>query len=538
MKKVVFFVLGFAVAIIVKAQPAKSNDGYFQVNHARGCAPLTVTITNFNLKPPADCNPTALCNIDFLGNKVYVLNQDNFIYRIPGTYRLTIVYNFGLSDYVDITVDPDIQPDFDVYTCSSSGVSIRITDGNYQQYFVDFGDSSPIVTVPASANQITQHSYASPGTFDIQVRGQKTNGAPNCTPKKKVFQAIAKLPPIPSLTQLRAVNESTIDLSFSSQTNILYRLEIAVNSITFQLYQPTVYGVNSFRATNLRLKDNFYCFRLDSYDMCTGGHIYSPVICSQKIGLSVQNGLNKVDWQTSNEDGSTSFDIVRNGVAYNPNMPINSTTFSDDLIECKQTYCYQVVANYPNGAKSFSLEECGTSFVRNIPTATANISSVVSGSQVSLTWDQDPLFTPKEYNVFKSVTHGTFFLEGKATAAQFIDDQYVSNQTCYKINYTDKCDNDSPQSIAACPLVLTNSLSPANEVTLRWSAYAGWALGVQNYRIEKFTANGSILTTFTTVSNILTDTEVDNSERLKPSPRMHSSEVLLHWRVKVNWLIL
>ncbi|MFM8743823.1 MAG: PKD domain-containing protein, partial [Cytophagales bacterium] len=282
MKKVVFFVLGFAVAIIVKAQPAKSNDGYFQVNHARGCAPLTVTITNFNLKPPADCNPTALCNIDFLGNKVYVLNQDNFIYSIPGTYRLTIVYNFGLSDYVDITVDPDIQPDFDVYTCSSSGVSIRITDGNYQQYFVDFGDGSPIVTVPASANQITQHSYASPGTFDIQVRGQKTNGAPNCTPKKKVFQAIAKLPPIPSLTQLRAVNESTIDLSFSSQTNILYRLEIAVNSITFQLYQPTVYGVNSFRATNLRLKDNFYCFRLDSYDMCTGGHIYSPVICSQK----------------------------------------------------------------------------------------------------------------------------------------------------------------------------------------------------------------------------------------------------------------
>ena len=492
-----------------------SRLGRFQVDQIRGCAPFTINITNANLITTGECTPGKPCNMDFLGNNPPSLptNQFSFTYNTPGTYRLIVYYQFIGSDDITITVDPDIQPDFDVYTCSSSGVSIRITDRNYQQYFVNFGDGSPIVTVPASANQVAQHSYAGPGNFLIRVRGQKTNGAANCSQMVKPFQAISTLPP-PAFARLTVVNESTAELNFSFQTNILYRLEIAVNSTNFQLYQPTIYDVNSFTATNLRFKDNFYCFRLDSYDMCTGGHTYSPVICSQKIGLAIQNGLNRVDWQTSNI-GVTTFDINRNQAAYNLNMPNSSGTFSDVLIECKQQYCYQVVTNYPNGAKSFSLEECGTSFVSNVPTATTNISSVVSGSQVSITWDQDPLFTPIEYGVFKSFNQGTFFLEGKTTAQQFSDNQYASNsQTCYKVNYVDKCDNDSPESIAACPVVLAYSLSPANEVTLTWSGYVGWTAGVQNYRIEKFNANGSPLTTFTSNGNTLTDTQVDNVNQI------------------------
>lgn len=492
-----------------------SRLGRFQVDQIRGCAPFTINITNTNLITSGECTPGKPCNMDFLGSNPPSLptNQFTFTYNTPGTYRLIVYYQFIGSDDITVTVDPDIQPDFDVYTCSSSGVSIRITDRNYQQYFVNFGDGSPIVTVPASANQIAQHNYVGPGNFVIQVRGQKTNGAANCTPRVKPFQAISTLP-TPSFARLTVVNESTAELNFSYQTNILYRLEIAVNSTNFQLYQPTVYDVNSFTATNLRFKDNFYCFRLDSYDMCTGGHTYSPIICSQKIGLSVQSGLNKIDWQTSGI-GVTTFNINRNQVPYNLNMPNSSSSFSDVLIDCKQRYCYQVVANYPNGAKSFSLEECGTSFVRTVPTAPNNISSVVSGSQVSLTWNQDPLFTATEYNIFKSINQGTFFLEGKATTPQFSDNQYASNNaTCYKINYVDKCDNDSPESLTACPIVLTYSLSPSNEVTLNWTNYGGWVAGVQSYQIDKFNLNGSRLATFISTGTTLVDAQVDNINQI------------------------
>lgn len=514
MKKGVFFLFALMLSVDLFGQ-FTSRLGRFQVDQIRGCAPFTINITNANMITTGECTLGKPCNMDFLGNNPPTLptNQFSFTYSTPGTYKLIVYYQFIGSDDIVVTVDADTKPSFDIYSCSSNGVQVRITDNNYQQYFVDFGDPSPIVNVPASNNQIAQRYYTTSSTFNIRVWGQKTNGAGNCSPTIKSFQAIASLP-MPAFTQLLSQDPATAKIDFVNQTNILQRLDIAVNSTNFQLYQTSLYNTGTFTATNLRLKDNFYCFRLDSYDICAGGHTYSSNICSQKISLSIQSGLNKVDWQTSNL-GVTSFDINRSQSPYNLNMPNSAGTFSDVLIECKRQYCYQVVTNYPNGAKSFSLQECGTSFVRNVPTTTANISSVVNGSQVSLTWDQDPLFTATEYNIFKSLNQGAFFLEGKSTARQFSDNEYSSNrQTCYKINYVDKCDNDSPESIAACPMALSYTLSPANEVTLTWSGYTGWVSGVQGYRIEKFNANGSLLATFNSTGTTFTDSQQDNVNQI------------------------
>ncbi|MFM7854722.1 MAG: hypothetical protein ACKO96_23045, partial [Flammeovirgaceae bacterium] len=438
-----------------------SRLGRFQVNQIRGCAPFAIEITNASTNQCTDSKP---CNMDFLGNNPSTLptNQFNFKYDSPGTYKLIVYYQYIDSDDIIVTVDPDIQPDFDLYSCSSNGVSIRINDTNYQEYFVDFGDGSPIITLPASANPVAQHTYVSTGNFNVRVSGKKTNGAPNCSPRVKAFQAITTLP-APSFTQLRAVNESTIDLSFPSETNILYRLEIALNSTNFQLYQPMLYGVNSFTANNLRLADNYYCFRLDSYDVCTGAHTYSPIICSQKVNLSIQNGLNQFVWQTS-DIGVTTFDVIRNQTPYSLGLPMNASSFSDTEIDCKKEYCYQVATNYSHGATSFSLEKCGISFVKNTPSPPANVSCVVNNTQISLAWDQDPLFTATEYSIFKSFNQSTFFLSGKSIQPVFIDNEYaVSNPTCYKVSYLDKCGNISGESAPACPIRLSYSLSPANE---------------------------------------------------------------------------
>ena len=491
-----------------------SRLGRFQVDQIRGCAPFSINITNANRITTGECTAVRPCNMDFLGTNPPSLptNLFSFTYNTPGTYRLIVYYQFIGSDDITVTVDPDIQPDFDVYTCSSSGVSIRITDRNYQAYFVKFGDPSPEVLVPASSNQVAQHTYSAPGNFVIQVRGQKTNGAANCSPSVKPFQAVINLP-TPAFTQLAAIDATSAKIDFVNRTNILQRMEIAVNSTNFQLYQTSLYNTGTFTATNLRLDDNYYCFRLNSYDICTGGNNYSTIICTQKVSLAIQNGSNKFDWQT-NSTGVTGFDVYRNKAPNNLNLPTSANTFTDGLINCKTQYCYQVVAQYA-GATSTSLEKCGTSFLINIPSAPTHISSVVSGSQVSLTWNQDPLFTATEYNIFKSINQGTFFLEGKATTPQFSDNQYASNNaTCYKIDYVDKCDNDSPESLTACPIVLTYSLSPSNEVTLNWTNYGGWVAGVQSYQIDKFNLNGSRLGTFISTGTTLVDAQVDNINQI------------------------
>ncbi len=491
-----------------------SRLGRFQVDQIRGCAPFSINITNANLITTGECTGGRPCNMDFLGTNPPSLptNLFSFTYNTPGTYRLIVYYQFIGSDDITITVDPDLQPAFDVYTCSSNGVSIRITDTNYQRYFINFGDGSPIVNIPASNNQIAQHTYTTAATFNISVRGQKTNGASNCSPSVKPFQAVTNLP-TPAFTQLAAIDAASAKIDFVNRTNVLHRMDIAVNSTNFQLYQTSLYNTGTFTATNLRLDDNYYCFRLNSYDICTGGNNYSPIICTQKVSLAIQNGSNKFDWQTTST-GVAGFDVYRNKAPYNLNLPTSATTFTDGLINCKTQYCYQVVAQYA-GATSTSLEKCGTSFLINVPSAPAHISSVVSGAQVLLTWDQNPIFTSAEYNIFKSINQGTFFLEGKATTQQFSDNRFETNsQTCYKVNYTDKCDNNSLESASACPLVLTYTLSPANEVNLAWNSYGGWATGVQSYKIEKFSAGGSLLATFATTGNTLSDVQFDNVNQI------------------------
>ncbi|MBK7651659.1 MAG: hypothetical protein IPJ20_14280 [Flammeovirgaceae bacterium] len=53
-------------------------------------------------------------------------NQFTLTYPQAGTFKLTVLYqNIGADD-ITITVDPDIQPEFEIYTCSGLQTSIKL----------------------------------------------------------------------------------------------------------------------------------------------------------------------------------------------------------------------------------------------------------------------------------------------------------------------------------------------------------------------------------------------------------------------------
>lgn len=519
MKRILILLICLSTALLAVGQ-YNSRLGRFQVDQVRGCAPFTITILNANLITTGECTGAKPCLMDFQGNNTQQQNLFSFTYNTPGTYKLSVLYQSIGVDDITITVDQNIQPAFEIYSCAGNQVSIKVTDKNYQQYFINFGDGSPVVGIPSSNNQTAQHAYASSGIYSISVQGRKVGASPNCSPNIIAFQALPVLPP-PSFARLTAVDATTADLNFSFQTHVLYRMEIAINSTNFQLYQPSLYEVNAFTATNLRLDDNYYCFRLDSYDMCSGNHTYSPQICSQNFDLTIQNSSNKLDWQTATTgssplDNISSVDIIRNTSPYNLNMPGSTLTFSDVLIDCKVKYCYQVISNYTNGAKSISLEKCGTSFIKNNPTPITNTTAVVENENALLTWMQDPAFVPTQYNIFKSNNQGTFFLQGNSIPPQFSDATYsTASNSCYKINYIDKCDNTSAESSRICPIRLTYTLSSGNEVTLTWNDYLGWSAGVQRYRVEKYNRAGSLIKSVD-VGNATTlvDKDIDNVNQI------------------------
>ncbi len=478
-----------------------SRLGRFQVNEIKGCAPFTATIINTNVITTGECTPGKPCLMDYQGNSSQQQNLFTFTYTTPGTFKLSVLYQSIGADDIVITVDPNIQPEFEVYTCSGLQTSIKITDKGYDQYFVDFNsDGINEVAMPNGNNQTATHNYGIGGNFNISVKGKDINSADNCTAKVQAFTSIATLP-VPQITTLSAIDATQLKLDFTPITNIQFKLEIAVNnSTTFQQFQ-TLYGVNSVAIPNLKTEDNFYCFRLSAFDPCANTNTYSFPVCSQNFDLTIQSGVNKLTWTTSGLGVNTT-DIQRGGTSYTL-IPGSPSSFNDVDVVCKTQYCYRLVNLYAGGIKSISLEKCGESFTTTSPAPIDNTSSVVAEGGVTLTWKQDPLFKPFEYTILRSQNNGTFNELGKTVNKEFSDTGYsTESNSCYRINYSDLCENTSQQGTLICPMRLTSTLDNKNAITLRWSQLKGWKNGVKNYQLQKFDKSGGLMST----TNVSSDT--------------------------------
>ncbi len=471
-----------------------SRLGRFQINEVKGCAPFTVTITNTNVITSGECTPGKPCLMDYQGNGSQQQNLFTFTYATAGTFKLSVLYQSIGADDITITVDPNIQPEFEVYSCSGLQTSIKITDKGYDQYFVDFNsDGTNEVVMPNNNNQTATHNYGVAGNFNISVRGKDINSADNCTAKVQPFTSITTLA-VPQIATLSAIDATQLKLDFTPQTNIQFKLEIAVNnSNTFQQFQ-TLYGVNSASIPNVKADDNFYCFRLSAFDPCTNTNTYSFPVCSQNFDLAIQSGVNKLTWVTSGLGVSTT-EIQREGTSYTL-IPGSPASFNDVDVVCKTNYCYRVVSLYPGGTKSVSLEKCGESFTVTSPSPINNTSAVVAEGGVTLTWKQDPLFNPFEYTVLRTQNNGAFSELGKTTTLEFSDAGYVTeSNSCYRVNYSDLCENVSQQGALICPVRLSSAIDKKNAITLRWSKFKGWKNGVKNYRIQKFDRSGGLMST-------------------------------------------
>lgn len=491
--------LFFSVWIIVAVATAShaqyiSRLGRFQVDEKKGCAPFTVTIQDANLITSGECTAGKPCLMSAGNGTAQQQNQFTITYPQAGTFTLSVLYQSIGADDIVITVDPDIQPEFEVYTCSGLQTSIKITDKNYDQYSIDFqNDGIPETVIPNSNNQTATHNYGVASTFNISVKGKDINAANNCSAKQLPFTSLATLP-VPQINTLTVIDASSVKLDFTPQQNIQYKLEIAVNnSTTFQQFQ-TLYGVNTVTIGNLNTENNFYCFRLSSFDPCINANTYSFPVCSHNFDLAINNGANLLTWSSS-PTGVISTEITKNGSSYTI-IPGAPSSLNDVDVICNTDYCYQVINIYSAGSKSISLEKCGKAFTTVNPTAINNVSSVVDGNGVALTWTQDPLFTVDEYAILRNQNNSSFDLLSKTTTATFTDAGYsTEGNFCYRINYGDLCGNASKSGDLICPIRLSATLDNKNVITVRWSSLKGWRNGVSSYRLQKFDKSGGLMQT-------------------------------------------
>ena len=505
--KRVLLVALFFLTGIAQAQYT-SRRGFFQVDQKKGCASLTVTVSNIN-----PCTP---CNLNSGDGTLQQHNTPTFqvVYNTPGTYVLSILYQSVGADDITITVDQNIQPAFDMLTCSGGRATMLINDNNYDEYIIDFNnDGTPDAPISGSKNaSFTYPAVPLPNTYAVSVRGRDLNTADNCAAKVQNFNALAMLPAT-TINTLTVLDGSTIKLDFIAQQDIQYKMEIAVNnSGTFQFLQ-NVYETNSITIANLKTDDSYYCFRLSTYDPCNSTNTYSNIVCSQNADLTLLNGSNKLDWVTS-PLGVVTTDVQRNkgtGSSEINGFPGSPGTYTDNGVICNNNYCYQVVNNYAGGVKSISLEKCGVASKTAIATPVDNGSAVVntSGTSVDLNWLQDPAFTVSQYNIFKISQIAV------TSVPRYTDALYnTSEKTCYRINYEDVCRNRSGQGSLICPLQLFTVVDSKNTITVNWNSYVGWKAGVMNYTLEKYSIQGTLLRTITTTDTVFVDDQPDPANQV------------------------
>lgn len=483
-----------------------SRLGRFKVDQTKGCAPFTVTITIID---PWMCDADNPCDM-FFGETSGAQNLTfTHTYTQPGTFLLRVLFQTKGFDDISIQVFPNTPPAFDLYTCGGNQVSVNITDTNYNQYVINYNDGTPEVVKPVGSLAKDQHAYGSSAIQTVTVKGRNVGALDNCNPASKNITTMASLP-TPVITQLRVIDNTSIQLDFTGLPNILYRLEIATNTAnTFQLVK-TSYNVTSETISNLKPEDNYYCFRLGVFDPCNNRTEYSNTICSSNFDLSVQNNSNNLSWSTS-VSGVSNFRLTRTSDGASFTTTVTSSPYADTDIVCGTEYCYQLTANYPNGSNSISLQKCGTAISTDRPAPVENITAIVGQPGVNLRWQTTSSITSVEFSVFK--TNGnTNELLTKTALPQATDDAYVTESgACYKISYKDVCGNESSLSAEACPIQLSGNLLKDNSINLNWTTYSGWRNGVQDYVIEKYSEQGQLLQTFTPGTGV---NFVDNSQDL------------------------
>ncbi len=498
MKNFIIIIFVF-IAFKVEAQYF-SDDGRFSVVEKNGCAPFNIQVT------APECDGSISCTA-ILGNGVFAgfNNGDVLPYPTAGNFRLQIVFGTSGTGNLDLQVFPNVQPTFEIFACQGNKVLVKIPDTNYDQYIINYNDASPLITVPKGSLAKDIHIFLAAGNKTITVRGKNLSSADNCTPG--ATQTINVTPSLQqaSISQLEVMDASKIKLDYnnppaSNQLNTQYKLEIAPNSSSAFQQLQTLYNTTTTTIASLSTDNNFYCFRMSTFDACTNIPVpasYSNTICSANFDLNIVSDANKMTWVTYSTAGSnvTDFSIAKIvdlvPFASIPKSASDNSHIDDGVnITCNTDYCYQLTTNYIGGSKSISLLKCGTSFSDGIPFAIEDISSEVSETGVALTWLQDPAFTSNEYSINKS-TSGNFRFLANTTTPTYNDETYLTESfSCYKISYIDACLNSSPFGVEACPIRLSGSLQPNNDISLTWSDYTGWKNGVKNYFVQKFNSQG------------------------------------------------
>ncbi|MCA6075382.1 gliding motility-associated C-terminal domain-containing protein [Fulvivirga sedimenti] len=480
-----------------------SENGLYEVDEIRGCPGLTITITNNN--PSCDCTAGCSCDFDYNGDGNFEVKPNfyEYTYTDPGTYRMEILFD-AVSDFITITIEDKPAPAFEIYACSGNSIALEVLDDNYDEYEINYGDGSPVVTIPVNS-PVQTHTFPDGLARTITVKGLDAGWANNCSPAMRTFTPVPSLP-AGQITGLAVTSDQQITLGLGTQADILYRMYIATNGGPYTLLKE----FSDTRSTDiidlLSTDENYYCFRLDAIDPCGGPAASSQEVCSIQLSGFNQNNINQLDWATNTPSGN--FSIYRDGVFLSSAMN-TERMLEDPDINCGITYCYNLQASY-GGALSTSGEICILADNELPPAAVDHVSTVPNGNEVTLTWNYSAPPGSTIFNIYRSGDTQVPALIGTTTDLTFVDTQAGNSgftTYCYEVFPEDLCGNANTENVVACVMRPQGAISLRDEVQISWPQYEGYSTGVAYYFVEKSYDGTNFFNVLQTSDTTFTETD-------------------------------
>ncbi len=469
----------------------------FSVNSDRGCAPFIVQVTDLS-----GVHDTIAVNYIW-GDGTSEDTLETHSYSQAGVYSIiqTVANADPKQDTMEIEVFDLYTPEFHTMNCKNDVGSVFIEDNQFEAYEIDWGDGNNEI---ALAYSLVSHDYGFSGTFDVTVKGL-INGAQtpgdfanlycNSTTKKLYnTPTIVAAPPV--LEDVTVINADQIygnlSLTISASTPMdNYIVEIKGQNQADFTAVDTVYGGNpNYYIENLNTADNYYCVRVVAFDPCDGQRTPSNVLCSINLQATAMDQQNVVGWETETMDFSA-FLLYKNGALLTTLSDPDQRQFIDNDVTCGTVYQYQLIENTTSGGQSTSDTISVTAISSATPDPIENISATVAGQTVELNWEAPTNFVAERYIISRSTDGIQYNVLDTIMASTYTDEGLFtqSTQYYYRINYLDACGNVSAASIIASPILLIKKPDQA----LSWSDYEGWTLGVNEYILEKYEANGQLM---------------------------------------------
>ncbi len=122
-----------------------------------------------------------------------------------------------------------------------------------------------------------------------------------------------------------------------------------------------------------------------------------------------------LSWR-DNSENETMFEIYRNG-EYLTEVPANTTSYKDEWLEADKVYRYEVYALNSDGRSSPAIITVKTNKEVYTPTAPSNLTAVVQGDEIKLTWrDNSRIET-----MYKIIRNGELLASLPADVTTFTD---------------------------------------------------------------------------------------------------------------------